>query len=247
MGISDVIDRRDGVLARHEPEQIVAVGLLHGRVEPAQFGVQLADRGRGGRAVGAKLLGGVVEVRQVDPEEVGRPSPRRNRGRSGDPGRGTDVGQRPPEMLQGEMAQLVAQLAVKLRRPRVTPQRLRAVGIMDRLGRAEIIGLRADAVHGKPHGRSQGPFHVRKQVPDLRPLDAIVGRGPHLDLLLLPPIEPIGHHAVGRRQPARGHVGLHRAGHAGEARHEVDDLARRSHLAKLRHDGDVFFTQAGRW
>ena len=151
----------------------------------------------------------------------------------------------PQKCCKGKWPKLVAELAVKFRRPRVAPQRLRAVGIMDRLGRADVIGLRADAVHGKPHGRSQGPFHVREQVPDLRPLDAIVGRGPHLDLLFLPPIQPVGHHAMGRRQPARGHVGLHRTGHAGKARHEVDDLARRGHLAELRHDGHVFFTQAG--
>ena len=100
-------------------------------------------------------------------------------------------------------------------------------------------------MHGKPEGRSQGPFHVRKQVPDLRPLDAIVRRGPHFDPPFLPPIKPVGHYAVGRRQPARGHVGLHRAGHAGEAGHEVDDLPGRRHLAELRHDGDVFFRRPG--
>ena len=73
VGVGHVIDRRDGVFARHEPEQFVAVGLLHCRVEPAQLGVQLADRGRGGGAVGSELLGGIIEVRQVDPEEIGRP------------------------------------------------------------------------------------------------------------------------------------------------------------------------------
>ncbi len=151
----------------------------------------------------------------------------------------------PQKCCKGKWPKLVAQLAVELRRPRVAPERLRAVGIVDRRGRADVIGLAADAVHGKPHGRSQGPFHVREQVPNLRPLDAIVRRGPHFDLLLLAPIEPVGHHAMCRRQPAGGHVGLHRAGHAGEAGHEVGDLARRGHLAELRHDGHVFFTQAG--
>ena len=128
-----MIDRRDGVLARYEPEQIVAVGLLHGRVQPAQFRVQFADRGGSGRTVGAKFLGGVVEVRQVDPEEIGIPPPARNRGRSADPGRRANIGHRPPDSCNGT-AQLVAQLAVKIHRPGIAPSHSVPSGLWIGLG-----------------------------------------------------------------------------------------------------------------
>ncbi len=226
-----MIDGRNRVFARHEPTKIVAVGVVHRLVKPADLGVQFAQRGSRGLAVGTELLGGVIEVRQIDPEEVGQPSPRGDRRGLHDPGRRADVRHRAPEMLQRKVAQLVAQIAVELDRPRVAPQRLAAVGVVDRLGRADEIGLRSHAVHGEPDRRSHGPFHVREQVPNLRPLDAVVGRGPHLDLPLLPPVEPVAHDAMRCRQPPGSHVRLHRASHARKTRHERGDLPGRGNRA----------------
>ena len=83
VGIGDVIDRRDRIFAGHEPERLlVAVGRVAAGRPAGQHGVQVGHRLLGGRAVGPGLLGGVIEVRQVDVEEVGLPLAGRQRGRS---------------------------------------------------------------------------------------------------------------------------------------------------------------------
>ena len=143
------------------------------------------------------------------------------------------------------MAQRVAQFAVKFHRPRIAPERFRAVGIVDRGGRADVIRLAAFAVQGKPHGRGQMIFVMREQVPNLRPVDAIVRRGPHLHLPLVAPIKTVGHDAVFVGQPAGGHIRLHRAGDAGKTRRQFGDFAAGHQLPQFRHHGHVFFTQAG--
>jgi len=133
-------------------------------------------------------------------------------------------------MLQGKIVQGLAQLPVKFQRTRVTQKRLRSVRIVDRGGRAHVIRLAALGVHRKPHGRGQGVFVVREQIPNLRPVDALVRRGPHLHLPPVAPIKAVGHHPVHIGQPARGHIRLHRASKARETRRKFGDLAPRHEL-----------------
>ena len=58
-------------------------------------------------------------------------------------------------------------------------------------------------------------------VPQLRTLDAAIGRGPHFDAVLFAKEEPVGDHAMLCRRQAGRHVGLHVAGDARKARHEL--------------------------
>ena len=92
-----------------DPQQIVAVGFAHSVGEPADHFVQLGDAAVGGRAVGPGPLGGVIELRQIDIEEVGLPLPRGDHRRVGDPRARLDAGHRPPVVHQREVAQGVAQ------------------------------------------------------------------------------------------------------------------------------------------
>ena len=119
-------------------------------------------------------------------------------------------------MLQREMAELVAQLAVHFGWPRVAPEGFAAVGIMDRGRRADQIGVRTFAVEREPDGGFEVLIVLTEDVPDLRRGNAIVPSGPHFDLLFVAPEESVGDDAVLIGKLAGGHVGLHGAGDAGK-------------------------------
>ena len=240
-----MIDRRDGVFAGDDPEQFLIVGLGHAGGEPTDHVIQFGHGRLGRGALGTGPLGGVVERRQIDVEEIGLPAPRSDHGRVSDPRGRLDVGHRPPVVHQREMPQRIAQLAVKLRWACIAPERFRAVGIVNRGGRADEIGLAALAVHRKPHGRTESPPVMREQVPYLRPLDAVVRGRPHFDLMFFSPIKTVGHNAMLRRPSARGHVGLHRAGDAREAGRKVGDRAAGRQRPQVLHPGNVLFAQGG--
>ena len=70
VGIGDVVDRHDDVFAGHQPQRRFAVGLFEAGDQLADFGVQIDHGLLGGLAVGPALLGGVIQVRQIDVEEV---------------------------------------------------------------------------------------------------------------------------------------------------------------------------------
>ena len=164
--------------------------------EPADDVVQFGHGRVGGRAVGPGPLGGVIEVRQIDIEEVGLPLPRGEHGRVGDPRARLDVGHRPPVVHQRKVAQ--ARRAVRRRVPsaacstRATPSR-RDCGSGRACRRNRPRSPCCAAETRRPRSAASV---VREQVPDLRPLDAVVRRGPHLHLPLVAPIEPVGHDAV---------------------------------------------------
>ena len=86
---------------------------------------------------------------------------------------------------------------------------------------------------------------MREQVPNLRPADAVVRGGPHLDPPLVAPIDAVADDAVLGRPTAGGHVGLHGAGDARERRREFGNLAPGREVPQPRHHGHVFFTQGG--
>ena len=60
--IADVIDRRDGVFAGHEPQQAPVVGFVHAGGEPPDHFVQVGHGLVGRGAVRPGPLGGIVEV-----------------------------------------------------------------------------------------------------------------------------------------------------------------------------------------
>ena len=122
VGIRHVLDRDDGVLAGHQPYEIVAVGRAEALGQAPDRFIQLADGPEGGLAVGPGPLGGVLQVWQVDVEEVGPELLGRVHRRIDDPRRRRDAGHRAPEVLQGEVPQRVPQGAVKLLRLRIAPE-----------------------------------------------------------------------------------------------------------------------------
>lgn len=146
-------------------------------------------------------------------------------------------------MLQREMPQLIAQFAVKFLRPGVTPERLAAVGIVDRGRRANVIGPGTLAVHREPYRRrGTGPLFVER-IPNLRRQDAVVPRRPHFDFLLVAVVEAVGDHTMLAGQHAGGHVRLHRAGHTGEA--GTKRCAINGQTRQVRHRIDILRAQAG--
>ena len=160
IGIRHVVHRRDRVFAGHQPQQLFAIGRAHPAGQLADHLVQLGHRRVGLDALRPAALRGVVQVRQVDIEEVGPPLLRGQRGRIGDPPAGLDAGHRAPKILQRKVAQAVAERAVEFRRPRIAPERFRAVGVVDRGRRADVIGLAALAVQGEPDGRTQATVPI---------------------------------------------------------------------------------------
>ncbi len=143
------------------------------------------------------------------------------------------------------MIQLVAQRAIHFGRLRVAPQRFGAVGIVDRRRRADQIGAGPFGQQAEPGGRGQRFIVLVQHVPNLRPLDHVVPGRPHFDLVLLPPIKSVGHDTVFPRHFAGRHVGLHRAGDAGKAGHQVGRVAPLGQPLERRHPLDVAFAQAG--
>ena len=148
-------------------------------------------------------------------------------------------------MLQRKMPELGLELGVNHFGPRVAPQRFAAVGIVDRRGRAEVVGSAAVAVQREPDGRSDRAVAVVEDVPNLRTVDAVVPGGPHFDAPLVAPVEAVGHHAVLAGQLAGHHVGLHRAGDGGKAGHERRVAAAQGEPAQIRHRRQVPLAQAG--
>lgn len=164
-------------------------------------------------------------------------------GRIGDPAARRQAGRGAPEMIQGEMAQFVAERAVEAVRSGVAPERLAAVGVVDRRRRADVVRPAVLAVEQEPDGRFQAL--AGEEFPKLRALDAAVGRGPHLGNATLAPIKAVGHDAVAGGGRAGRHRRLDRAGDAGEARRQVGDLAAGHDRAEVAHRGDVPLAQAG--
>ena len=137
------------------------------------------------------------------------------------------------------------QLVVQRVGPREAPERFAAVGVVDRRGRADVIGAAALAVQRKPHGRRDRPVAVVQDVPDLRLLDAVVPGGPHFDALLIAPVEAVGHDAVLAGRLAGRHVGLHRAGDGGKAGHERRVAAAGRQARQVRHRRQVARAKTG--
>src|SRR6476620_6724442 len=151
-------------------------------------------------------------MRQIYVKEIGFVFIGGNDGRLDYPARRLNTGQRSPKVLQREVTLLRFQLVVKTFGSREAPRRFAAVVVVDRRGRADVIGAAAFAMQGEPDGRRDRAIAVVEDVPDLRLLDTVVPRGPHLDAALIAPIEAVGDHAVLTRLRAGGHVGLDRAG-----------------------------------
>ena len=65
IGVGHFVDGRNHVLARGEPERGFGVCLFEAGDELSQLGVEIGNGLVGGFAIGAALLGGVIQVRQV--------------------------------------------------------------------------------------------------------------------------------------------------------------------------------------
>ena len=116
------------------------------------------------------------------------------------------------------MAERVAQRAVQLGRLRVAPQRLAAVGVVDRRGHADVVGPAALAEQRKPDGRRERRVVLVQHVPDLRLLDLVVPGGPHFDFAACRASRSRWRSTpCSRRQLAGDHVRLHRPGDARES------------------------------
>ena len=143
------------------------------------------------------------------------------------------------------MAQLIAQCAVKLRRPRVAPKRFRTVGIMYGGRCADVVGLATLAMQRKPNGRRKTAPMMRKEIPNLRAFDAVVRRGPHFDPSLVAPIKPVGHDPMFRRNATGRQIRLRRTRDAGKMRRKLRDLSPGRQRPQMPHGGHIFFTQGG--
>ncbi len=86
---------------------------------------------------------------------------------------------------------LVAEHAVHLRRTRVAPERLAAIGIMNRRRRTDQFGLATLAEQRKPNGRDDARIVLAEDVPDLRDLNDLVPSSPQFDFVLVAPVETI--------------------------------------------------------
>ena len=217
--VDHIVNRRDHVLARGEPERGFGVRLLETGDELSQLGVEVGHGLVRGLAVGPALLCGVVQVRQVNVEEVGAIFFGRDNRRVDDPSRRLNSGERSPKVLQRKVALLGFQLIVKAFGPREAPRRFAAVGVVHRSGRANVIGAAAFAVEREPDGRGDRAVAVVQDVPNLGSLDAVVPGGPHFDPPLIAPVEAVGHDAMLAGRAAGRHVGLNRAGDRRKAGH----------------------------
>ncbi len=84
-----------------------------------------------------------------------------------------------------------------------------------------------------------------KQIPDLRPIDALVVGGPHFDLTAVLPVEAVGDDTVLSGQAAGGHVGLYGTRHRGEARYERCPVPVANELLEAGHRVDILPTKGG--
>ena len=201
-------------------------------------------------ALGPGSLRGVVEV----PADRCRRNPAATcrvgeHGRVGNPGGRLHVGHRSPIVHQWEVAQPIAELfrTVPIGRvysTRAIPSR-RGCG----WGRAcKRNRLRSPCCAWETTRRTtEPPPVVREQVPNLRLLDAVVRRGPHLHLPLdrasrtrWPPRRaPPAHVPVVMLPFAPAHV-TH-----GKLGVKLGDLAAGHKVSQPRHHGHVFFAQRG--
>ena len=117
--------------------------------------------------IGPVLLLRIIQMWQIDIEEIRPLLAGRDNRRIDDPRGALDIRQRPPKMFQWKIAQFVAQLTVHFRRPRVTPERFAAVGIMNRRRRANQIGSATLRVQRKPNRRFQRLIVLRQNIPNL--------------------------------------------------------------------------------
>ena len=183
VGIAHVVHRRDGVLAGHEPEQFArrrppCIPAASRADHFVQLGHRRSASTLSGQSAGRRNPGAADRYRRSRAAIAGRPAwPNRRSRRST-----STLAIGPQKCIRGN-GPAVAQRAVKLHRPGIAPERFGAVGVVDRGRRADVIGLASLAVQGEPDRRSQPAAVMRKQVPNLRPLDAVVGRGPHFHLL----------------------------------------------------------------
>ncbi len=74
IGKGDMIDRHDRVFAGHDPQRLLGpIGRVAAIDQASQNVVQRGQRLLGGRAVGPRLLGRVIQVGQINVEETGLP------------------------------------------------------------------------------------------------------------------------------------------------------------------------------
>src|SRR5690606_16568144 len=113
IGIQDVIDRRDDVLARHQPQRLrLAIRGGEAVNEPAKFTIEISQRLHRLGTVRAELLRSVVEMLHVEIEEVGTELLRRLNRRRYDPLGRLNAGERSPVVHQRKMAELREKVAV---------------------------------------------------------------------------------------------------------------------------------------
>ena len=181
------------------------------------------------------FLGRVIEMGKVDEEEVWAQRAECHGGRSSNPLRTFDIGQRSPEMLQRKVPQRLHEIAVQHLRFRVTPQRLAPVRMMDGRRHAHIVGTTPLGEHGKPYRRPARRIEFVEPIPDLRRFNDFVAGGPHLHFVPIAPIEAVGDHTMVAWQLSGNGIRLNRPRDARSMWFERTAIPRLNPLPRAGH------------
>lgn len=197
--------------------------------------VEVGGCREGAGVVGAVALEVVVEVREIAQGEVGMAGVEDVAGGVDDPLGGDEVGAGPPEVEEGEGAQLLGEFVVEGGWPGVAVGFLAAVGVVDGARGDGVVGVGA---HGVP------PADVRDGVagvgpaggvPELVALDEPVVLAPQQDVAQFAEVPAVGDDAVLGGSGAGEEGGLGGAGDGREHGAERGVGAGLSERLEVRH------------